>query len=219
MAEVDTSAEAVRKKIADLRKDDARNWEDHRDSANFLESLLARAERAEQSWRCFHCGETFTTREAARDHFGPNAISVPACHLSDAEVLQQLRDSEDSNLRIYRLKEKALADAAAMLAQRDSARAELAKLRAENEWRPIESAPRQSDMQPIDLWCRSYFMNADGTKQLAVEFRVENAVWFDDQWTNSDGNLHDAFEGFNVGDDLFEIVGWRPLPSPPETQT
>lgn len=30
-------------------------------------------------WTCFHCGETFTTPSAAREHFGPTPNSEPGC--------------------------------------------------------------------------------------------------------------------------------------------
>lgn len=41
-------------------------------------------------WRCFHCGEVFTTVRAAREHFGYHPTAPPACRPAQ-EVLQRLR--------------------------------------------------------------------------------------------------------------------------------
>ncbi len=30
-------------------------------------------------WRCFHCDELFTTRQAAQDHFGLDELELPGC--------------------------------------------------------------------------------------------------------------------------------------------
>ncbi len=37
-------------------------------------------------YTCFHCEETFTSVEAAREHFGVNSGSVVACRLIQAQV-------------------------------------------------------------------------------------------------------------------------------------
>lgn len=34
------------------------------------------------SWRCFHCDEVFTDREAAEQHFGHSEYCDPACRIS-----------------------------------------------------------------------------------------------------------------------------------------
>lgn len=34
------------------------------------------------AWRCFHCDETFTDPEKAREHFGDDMLENPACKLS-----------------------------------------------------------------------------------------------------------------------------------------
>lgn len=32
-----------------------------------------------KTWLCFHCDESFTDREAAREHFGESRFGVPLC--------------------------------------------------------------------------------------------------------------------------------------------
>jgi hypothetical protein len=36
-------------------------------------------------WRCFHCGELFSDRAAAAEHFGVSEIETPACKLNAME--------------------------------------------------------------------------------------------------------------------------------------
>lgn len=48
-------------------------------------------------WTCFHCGDTFTTPGAARDHFGFNPSSDPACRIkvgAERGLLMALRKAE-----------------------------------------------------------------------------------------------------------------------------
>ena len=45
-------------------------------------------------WTCFHCGETFRTPAAARQHFGPRPTSMPACALAAPDVVRTLRRYE-----------------------------------------------------------------------------------------------------------------------------
>lgn len=87
--------------------------------------------------------------------------------------------------------------------------AEIERLRGARGWQLIESAPRDGSL--IDLWMRSYFWTADGDKQLSVQQRVPEAIWFNGQWTNSDGNPHGYLDGFTD----YELSHWMPLPSPP----
>jgi hypothetical protein len=71
----------------------------------------------QQSWTCFHCGETFTTPGSARDHFGFDPSSDPGCRIkvgAERGLLMALRKAEaelaeyvallhDENLEAYRL--------------------------------------------------------------------------------------------------------------------
>lgn len=50
-------------------------------------------------WTCFHCGETFTTRGAAGDHFGADPFAKPGCLMrvqlgEERGLLTALRKSE-----------------------------------------------------------------------------------------------------------------------------
>lgn len=46
-----------------------------------------------QSWTCFHCGETFTDSDCAREHFGGSLYDLTACQLNsqDGGLLTALR--------------------------------------------------------------------------------------------------------------------------------
>lgn len=48
-------------------------------------------------WRCFHCDEVFTDRRAARDHFGFEQCSEPACRIklgAERSLVTALRRAE-----------------------------------------------------------------------------------------------------------------------------
>lgn len=48
-------------------------------------------------WTCFHCGETFKTPGAARDHFGVDQSRDPACRIKNGAergLLMALRKAE-----------------------------------------------------------------------------------------------------------------------------
>jgi hypothetical protein len=53
----------------------------------------------EHGWTCFHCGETFTTPGAAREHFGPTPNAEPGCVIKvqlggERGLLNALRKAE-----------------------------------------------------------------------------------------------------------------------------
>lgn len=50
-----------------------------------FEGGLGMAFPDEGPWRCFHCGDYFTDRAAARLHFGPEIDSAPACLIKGSE--------------------------------------------------------------------------------------------------------------------------------------
>ncbi len=59
---------------------------------------------AEQSWRCFHFGEVFTTDETARSHFGGSLDRKPGCIAKvelggERGLLDALRNAEDELAR------------------------------------------------------------------------------------------------------------------------
>lgn len=66
-----------------------------------INELLA---SAAHGWTCFHCGETFTTPGAARDHFGGNLLELAGCQIKAGEergLLMELRRAQ-AELERYR---------------------------------------------------------------------------------------------------------------------
>jgi len=60
-----------------------------------LSSLIADTTK---EWRCFHCGDVFTTERTARLHFGATECSAPACQIkagAEMSMLEALRRAED----------------------------------------------------------------------------------------------------------------------------
>jgi len=53
-----------------------------------------------EAWTCFHCHETFTSEEAAANHFGKRDGDTPACRIDEAE-LKRLRALEDENRKLW----------------------------------------------------------------------------------------------------------------------
>lgn len=75
--------------------------------------LTAAAVEPEISWRCFHCGEVFTTAEVAAGHFGTDQLQQAGCvkklEGGEAGLLDEiyglrkdLRDHWDDDSRIQR---------------------------------------------------------------------------------------------------------------------
>lgn len=53
--------------------------------------------KPEHGWTCFHCGDTFKTYGSARDHFGFEPSSDPACRIklgAERGLLMALRRAE-----------------------------------------------------------------------------------------------------------------------------
>lgn len=79
-----------------------------------VREILAKAAfEPAQSWRCFHCGDVFTTPEAAAAHFGLDQLQEPGCvavlrhgesHLLDRirGLERQLRHYEDGSTDMQR---------------------------------------------------------------------------------------------------------------------
>lgn len=65
---------------------------------------------AAQRWRCFHCDEVFTDKAEAREHFGSDEWTTPACRLS-ADDVTRLRQLEATNARLRRENDKLENDA------------------------------------------------------------------------------------------------------------
>lgn len=59
--------------------------------------MSATYEKPEHGWTCFHCGETFTTYGAARDHFGFEPSDDVACRIkagAERGLVMALRKAE-----------------------------------------------------------------------------------------------------------------------------
>ena len=69
---------------------------------NLSDTLAALSEAAtypmpEHGWTCFHCGETFTTPGAAKNHFGFDPSRDPACRIklgAERGLVMALRKAE-----------------------------------------------------------------------------------------------------------------------------
>ena len=64
---------------------------------NDIPSQQAGVERP--AWRCFHCGEVFTSEQCARLHFGRNEDSETACVIkagAEGSLLKALRQAEEA---------------------------------------------------------------------------------------------------------------------------
>ena len=61
------------------------------------------AAQPNEKWTCFHCGETFTDRKCATEHFGVWECDVPACQIKIEErgLVGMIRDLE-AQLHAYR---------------------------------------------------------------------------------------------------------------------
>lgn len=75
------------------------------------EGLSSRADSGKQEWRCFHCDDIFTDREAAADHFGiqiDGLADEPGCKLNQTEggILKMLREA-NAELAKYRQEDDA----------------------------------------------------------------------------------------------------------------
>lgn len=58
----------------------------------------------DHGWTCFFCGETFTTIDAARYHFGGDPFDDPACRIKDGQeknLLLALRRAQDELARYH----------------------------------------------------------------------------------------------------------------------
>lgn len=67
-------------------------------AADALEASEAELESRAPIWRCFHCDEIFTTKHAARLHFGETECQDPACQIkagAEMSMLEALRRAEE----------------------------------------------------------------------------------------------------------------------------
>ena len=100
-----------------------------------------------------------------------------------------------------------------------AALSELAKLRAEAEWRPIESAPRDGTV--VDLWIVGYddtvnFYTLTTTKapgRRARHGRAPNFIWAQKPGNPANWFPVGGLAGYPLSPEV-TATHWRPLPSP-----
>lgn len=71
-------------------------------------------------WTCFHCGETFTQMQRARDHFGRTPDAMPGCVIKAGEelgLLMELRRTEDARDEMGRQRDAANDEAESLASQ------------------------------------------------------------------------------------------------------
>lgn len=56
---------------------------------------------ARRKWRCFHCGDVFTTARGATEHFGGEEGAATACLIKahEGHLVHRIRDLEDQLAR------------------------------------------------------------------------------------------------------------------------
>lgn len=75
---------------------DASTKEDRDAAWNRRPASPPAARGVEGSWRCFHCGETFTDVKCAQDHFGGDLLALAACQIKAEEggLVELIRKQE-----------------------------------------------------------------------------------------------------------------------------
>lgn len=77
---------ALQVKIAEEQADNKRLRELFEEStARIHKQSELLSQKADKSWRCFHCDEVFTSRQYAAEHFGFDEGATPACKISGHE--------------------------------------------------------------------------------------------------------------------------------------
>ncbi|WP_428988192.1 hypothetical protein [Methylocapsa aurea] len=107
-------------------------------------------------WTCFHCGETFLSPGAARDHFGADQLQDPACRIKAGEeqgLVRALRRAENE-LERYRC-EDSDADRAMAALRSDHAQALITE-EEKGYARGLRDAGYQAEASPEDLRARGW---------------------------------------------------------------
>lgn len=122
--------------------------------AEAVAPLIARAEAAERSWRCYHCDEVFTDDSTARDHFGLIADREPACRIkagAERRLVHALREAEDAAAAAWEAVQNETADAVkAMYAANDRHRRSLIAAEEAGYERGLEDARLEWDGHDTD---------------------------------------------------------------------
>lgn len=135
--------------------------------------MTAQAEQATadapREWRCFHCDEVFTDREAAADHFGVQIGGLAddcACRLNatDGLILKMLREAQQELRRYHEEDTAMIREVYALGAEHHRVAREQEEkgyargLRdAKHEVERAEAADRDKRQQEVADWCAAAF--------------------------------------------------------------
>jgi hypothetical protein len=191
-------------------------------------------------WRCFHCDDVFTDRDAALAHFGPHIGSEPACHIDAAKYRQMERTVESYRAEDTELHRELHAKSAEMSgAVRHSEEQGYARGLKDARAQPPADSPWvlcTQCMPPIGLEVLAFYRNVLGNgRTVRAEYvprfsiPAENWCWddyFDDFDTDDKGDDY-VPEGWweraltpDVGYPVSEsITHWMPIPTPPSSET
>lgn len=104
-----------------------------------------REEAKPVAWTCFHCGEAFTDKSCAQDHFGRSEDSRPACQIkfgAERSMLSALRKAEDAATEAWHAAHNESTDAAkAYFAQASRHREQLQAAEELGYERGLSAAP------------------------------------------------------------------------------
>jgi hypothetical protein len=170
-----------------------------------LRTILAALDEQEATkWRCFQCDFTTADPDEAAHHFGKYEDCLPACKIGveqfralENEVQTWRTESDAASKEFYSL--GAAHHVALRKAEQEGYDKGLADGQAERaldeqEWQPIETAPRD----------RAIIL-------IAINVRGEGPTVYEARWNE----ISECFSGRN-GFLLFDGAhAWRPLPAPP----
>lgn len=112
-------------------------------------------------WTCFHCGETFTTPGAARDHFGFDPSHDPGCRIklgAERGLLMALRKAEQQLSEAWRaIHEESTEAAIAYYAQQTRHRAQLMTVEEHGYERGLRDGLNKSENPLMQALARSSF--------------------------------------------------------------
>lgn len=169
------------------------------------------------AWRCFHCNEVFTDEVCAKLHFGESEIQEPLCAVTAEryrEVERQLEiyrtESDETSKTFYALGAEHYREQQAA-EERGYARGladdSQAKLLAEREWQPIETAPwvEDSPSNPGHPWLSRCLL-------------AKLQPWGWEAWVGQCdyGDIWLARLGNGSCAECDVPTHWQPLPAPPE---
>lgn len=134
-------------------------------------------------WTCFHCGETFTTPGAARDHFGFDPSHDPGCRIklgAERGLLMALRKAEQELSEAWRaIHEESTEAAIAYYAQQTRHRAQLMTVEEHGYERGLRDGLNKSESPVMQALSKLSFAGTSphlhvAPKGLALEIGFAN---------------------------------------------